>query len=341
MVQVSRFWGSWAGKMAGMYIQIVGAGGWGLALARLLALNGHEVRLWCRDEDNPAALRETRQNPVLLPGVLLPASVDVCQAVDPDVEIAVLAVPSHAMRAIARDHALSPKTIRVSVAKGIENGTLLRMSQVLEETGGGGPIVALSGPSHAEEVGRDLLASVVAAGKDQAACETVQRAFMSPVFRVYTSPDVVGVELGGSLKNVIAIAAGACDGLGLGDNAKAALITRGLAEIARVGMAIGADPLTFSGLSGMGDLIVTCASRHSRNRAVGEKIALGWDLERIQSSSPMVAEGVRTTRSARDLAARHGVEMPITRAVYSVLFDGADVREVVTSLMTREAKPER
>jgi glycerol-3-phosphate dehydrogenase (NAD(P)+) len=326
--------------MAGMHIQVVGAGGWGLALARLLALNGHEVRLWCRDEDNPDALRESRQNPVLLPGVLLPESVDVCGYVDPDVEIAVLAVPSHAMRAVAGGYPLSPKTIRVSVAKGIENGTLARMSQVLEETAAG-PVVALSGPSHAEEVARDLPASVVAAGKDAAACATVQRAFMSPVFRVYTSPDLVGVELGGSLKNVIAIAAGACDGLGLGDNAKAALITRGLAEIARLGVAMGADPLTFSGLSGMGDLIVTCASRHSRNRAVGEKIAQGSSLEKILSSSPMVAEGVRTTRSAWDLSSRYGVEMPIAGAVYSVLFEGADVREAVTGLMTREAKPER
>lgn len=324
-----------------MRIQVVGAGGWGLALARLLALNGHDVRLWCREEDNPAVLRETRQNAALLPGVSLPESVEVCRVVDPEVEVVVLAVPSHAMRAVAGAYPFSAGTIRVSVAKGIENGTLLRMSQVLEETGGGGAVVALSGPSHAEEVGRDLPASVVAAGRDEAACETVQRAFMSPVFRVYTSPDVVGVELGGALKNVIAIAAGACDGLGLGDNAKAALITRGLAEIARLGVAMGADPLTFSGLSGMGDLIVTCASRHSRNRAVGEKIALGWDLDRIVSSSPMVAEGVRTTRSARDLSERYGVEMPITRAVYSVLFEGADVREVVTSLMTREAKPER
>jgi len=324
-----------------MNIQVVGAGGWGLALARLLALNGHNVRLWCREEDDPDALRLTRQNPVLLPGILLPPAVEVSRKTDPQAELAVLAVPSHAMRAVAAAHPFSPKTIRVSVAKGIENETLLRMSQVVQEIAPGAAVVALSGPSHAEEVARDLPASLVAGSSNPAACETVQQAFMSPAFRVYTSPDIIGVELGGSLKNVIAIAAGACDGLGLGDNAKAALITRGLAEIARLGVAMGADPLTFAGLSGMGDLIVTCASRHSRNRAVGEKIAQGWDLERIASASPMVAEGIRTTRSAKGLAEKHNVDMPIAAAVYAVLFESVDVRQAVTQLMTREAKPER
>lgn len=310
-------------------------------MARVLALKGLDVRLWCREEDHPDSLRATRQNPALLPGVSLPDSVDVSRTVNPDAAIAVLAVPSHAMRAVASAYRFSPATIRVSVAKGIENDTLLRMSEVIGEAAPGGPIVALSGPTHAEEVARGLPASIVAAGHDLAACATVQQAFMAPGFRVYTSPDLVGVELGGALKNVVAIAAGTCDGLGLGDNAKAALITRGLAEMSRLGVALGADPLTFAGLSGMGDLIVTCASRHSRNRAVGEKIAQGWSLDKILSGSPMVAEGVRTTKSARDLADRLGAEMPITRAVYAVLFEGADAREAVFSLMTREAKPER
>jgi len=324
-----------------MKTQVVGAGSWGLALARLLARNGHAVRLWCREEDDPDRLRATRASQVYLPGVHLPESVEVVRDVDPNVAIAVLAVPSHAMRAVVEAYPFSPETIRVSVAKGIENETLLRMSEAIRDVAGPCRVTALSGPSHAEEVGHDLPASVVVAGEDAAACETVQQAFMGETFRVYTSQDIVGTELGGALKNVIAIAAGASDGLGLGDNAKAALITRGSAEIARLGAAQGADPLTFAGLSGMGDLIVTCCSRHSRNRAVGEQIARGKTLQEILDATPMVAEGVRTTRSARALAHRCGVEMPITEQVYRVLFEGADVREAVTALMLREAKPER
>ncbi len=325
-----------------MNIQVVGAGGWGMALARRLSLNGHAVRLWCREEDAPDRLRQTRENPVLLPGVLLPDSVDVVREVDPDADMAVYAVPSHVMRVAAERMRFSPRTVRVSVAKGIENGTLLRMSGVMSEAAPeGGPVAALSGPSHAEEVGRDLPASLVAASPDPAARDAVQRAFFAPEFRVYTSPDLAGVELGGSLKNVIAIAAGVCDGFGLGDNTKAALITRGLAEMARLGVALGAEAATFAGLSGMGDLIVTCASRHSRNRRVGELIAQGKTLEEIQGASPMVAEGVRTTQSAHALAQKAGVDMPITAAVHAVLFGGVPAREAITGLLMRDAKPER
>ncbi len=325
-----------------MNIQVVGAGGWGLALARRLALNGHAVRLWCREEDNPDALRETRESPALLPGVRLPDAVAVVRDIDPDAEIAVYAVPSHVMRHAAGAFRFSPGTTRVSVAKGIENGTLLRMSEVIVQVAPeGGPIVALSGPTHAEEVGRDLPASIVAAGTNLAACDLVQHAFFAPAFRVYTSPDIIGVELGGSLKNVIAIAAGVCDGFELGDNAKAMLMTRGLAEIARLGTACGADPITFAGLSGMGDLIVTCASRHSRNRRVGDLIAQGKTLEEILGGSPMVAEGVRTAKSARELAQKMGVDMPLTNAVYAVLYEGVSARGVINGLMLREAKPER
>lgn len=323
-----------------MRIQVIGAGGWGLALTRLLALNGHAVSIWCRAEDHPEVLRSTRQNAQLLPGVLLPESVEVCTEVDAGMDLAVFAVPSHALRAVAGFHGLSSGTIRVSVAKGVENETLLRMSQVITDVSGPCPVVALSGPTHAEEVGRGLPASIVAASSSAEAAKQVQDAFMSESFRVYTSPDILGVELGGALKNVIAIAAGVCDGMGLGDNAKAALITRGLAEMARLGVAMGANPLTFAGLSGLGDLVVTCASRHSRNRAVGERIARGESLEAIQSGSPMVAEGVRNARSARGLAQRHGVDMPIAEQVYRVLFEGGDPREALSALLSRDAKPE-
>ncbi len=324
-----------------MKIQIVGAGSWGLALARVVALNGHRVRLWCRGEDGPEQLRATRESPVYLPGVKLPESIEIAQEDDPNVDIAVMAVPSHVMRSAVAAHKFSDKTIRVSVAKGIENETLKRMSEVIREVGGTNRIVVLSGPSHAEEVGKDLPCSVCAAGEDIAQAETVQAAFMNKAFRVYTTPDVVGVELGGSLKNVIAIAAGVCDGLKLGDNARSALITRGLAEISRLGVAMGADPLTFAGLSGMGDLITTCTSTHSRNHNVGARIAQGMTPEQAVAASPMVAEGVRTAKSVHSLRAKYNVEMPISEQVYRVLFEGASPREAIVALMTRDAKQEQ
>jgi glycerol-3-phosphate dehydrogenase (NAD(P)+) len=324
-----------------MNIQIIGAGSWGLALARLLALNDHAVRLWAREEDRPDILRDTRHSPLFLPEVALPETVVVDAEVDAKAAVVVLAVPSHTMRAVAGRFRFSRGSIRLSVAKGIENHTLQRMSEVITDVSGPGPVAALSGPSHAEEVARDLPASVVVAGVDPKACDQCQAAFAGKTFRVYTCPDLIGVELGGALKNVIAIAAGVCDGFGLGDNAKAALMTRGLAEITRLGVAMGAEALTFAGLSGMGDLITTCESRHSRNRAVGEKIAAGLTLDAVSASTPMIAEGVRTTRSALALARRHGVEMPITEQVHRVLFENADAREAVTALMLRDAKPER
>ncbi len=322
-------------------IQVVGSGSWGLALARLLALNGHDVRVWCREEDGPDELRATRESPVFLPGVLIPESIVISTECDPNVDIAVLAVPSHVMRHVVAALPFSKDTIRVNVAKGIENETLMLMDEVIREVSGDCPTVTLSGPSHAEEVARDLPASVCAAGVDLESSKCVQSAFKGKAFRVYTTPDVVGVELAGALKNVIAIAAGVCDGFGLGDNAIAALMTRGLAEISRIGVKMGADPLTFAGLSGMGDLIATCASKHSRNRAVGKRIASGMTCDEAVSASPMVAEGVRTTRSACALAEREGVEMPIARQVYRVLFEGADAKAAVTELMLREAKPEQ
>lgn len=324
-----------------MNIQVMGSGSWGLALARLVALNGHNVSVWCRPEDNPEALRETREAPDFLPGIKIPDSIDIVTETDPDVDIVVLAVPSHVMRVVLKNHSFSPNTIRVNVAKGIENNTLLRMDEVIHEVHGDCPVVVLSGPSHAEEVARDLPASLCAAGVDEAACLAVQEAFQSPSFRVYTTPDIIGVELGGSLKNIIAIAAGVCDGYGLGDNAISALVTRGLVEISRLGVALGADPQTFSGLSGMGDLITTCLSKHSRNRAVGQRLAQGMGVEEALAASPMVAEGVRTTQSAHALSIKLGVDMPITHQVYRVLFEDANPKEAITALMTREAKSEQ
>ncbi len=323
-----------------MQIQVIGGGSWGLALTRVLALNNQNVRLWCRPEDDPDTLRETRESRKFLPGVLLPPEVIIAADVNAAAEMVVYAVPSHAMRSVVPQFIFGNNPVRVSVAKGIENDTLLRMSEIIAALAPASPVVALSGPSHAEEVGRGLPASLVAASPDVAACKKVQEAFFCANFRVYTSPDIIGVELGGSLKNVVAIAAGVCDGLGLGDNAKSALITRGLAEIARLGTACGANPLTFAGLSGMGDLITTCTSQHSRNRAVGEAIAQGKKLQEILDSSPMVAEGVRTTRSAHALALKMGVEMPLTDAVHQVLFEDLPAREAIESLMAREAKAE-
>lgn len=323
-----------------MNIQVIGAGSFGLALTRLLANNGHAVRLWCRREVQHEELCRTRESATYLPGIKIPESVEISRTVMDDPDLALLAVPSHAMRSVAAEFHFAERTVRVNVAKGIENDTLKRMSEVIGEVSGG-TVVTLSGPSHAEEVARDLPASLVVAGRDHAACERAQEAFFSRTFRIYTSDDIVGVELAGSLKNVVAIAAGTCDGLELGDNAKASLLTRGLAEMARLGEACGAEPITFAGLSGMGDLIATCMSSHSRNRRIGIGLAQGKTLEALQEATPMVAEGVRTTKSAHMLAKNMGVEMPITAAAHQVLFDGVSPLEALVALMTRDAKPER
>jgi len=321
-------------------IQVLGAGGWGIALARHLCLAGHEVSLWARSAEKISRLAARREDPVLLPGILLPE--EVCVSPEPDTlcDLVVYAVPSHAMKETVERFVFSRDAIRVSVAKGIENDTLLRMSERIALAAPDAPVTVLSGPSHAEEVGRGLPACLVVAGENDEVCNTVQVCFGTPSFRVYTSPDVIGVELGGTLKNIIAIAAGACEGLGLGDNAKAALITRGLAEMVRLGTALGAFPATFYGLSGVGDLIVTCASRHSRNHRVGRRIAEGATLEDILQESPQVAEGIRASKSARRLAEMHDIDMPIANAVYEALFEGAEVRKAITALMTRLMKAE-
>ena len=329
-----------------MNIAVVGAGGWGTALASILA-EKHAVALYVRNPELAADLRRERQNVRYLPGVSLPDNLRVVDRLEPALEqakIVVVATPSHGVRAAARALAglLPPDCVVVSAAKGLEVGSCLRMTEVLaqEIPALAGRIAALSGPNHAEEVGRKIPSATVAGCADRGLVEFIQDAFMTPYFRVYANHDVAGVELGGALKNVIALAAGIGEGLGFGDNSKAALMTRGLAEIARLGVACGADVATFSGLSGVGDLIATCTSRHSRNRRAGLEIAKGRSIAEIQTESGMVIEGVRATAAARQLARAAGVEMPITEALHRVLYEGASPRLAVTELMTRSQKHE-
>jgi glycerol-3-phosphate dehydrogenase (NAD(P)+) len=329
-------------------VAILGAGSWGTTLALVLRDNGHDVVLWEFDAAQAAALAADRENRRFLPGVALPDDVavtnDLARALLGS-EVVVFAVPSHVVREVARAAAtaIGADLLVVNVAKGIENETLERMSEVLSEElrrPRARGIASLVGPSHAEEVSVRLPTTIVAAALEEETAVRVRELFMTDYLRVYTNTDLVGVELGVSLKNVIAIAAGICDGLGYGDNTKGALITRGLAEIARLGTAMGGRPGTFAGLSGMGDLITTCISRHSRNRHVGEEIASGKTLREVLDSMVMVAEGVRTTKSAVALAARYGIEMPITEQMHRVLFEDKDPKEAIVELMVRQPKPE-
>jgi glycerol-3-phosphate dehydrogenase (NAD(P)+) len=329
-------------------VAVLGAGSWGTTLGLVLHGNGHEVRFWEYDPVQVERLTADRENRMFLPGVPIPADIavtgDMREAVALS-EAVVFAVPSHAVRKVARTASeLIDRDARiVNVAKGIENTTLMRMSEVLAENldrPGARGIASLVGPSHAEEVSRGIPTTVVSASFEEETAVQVRDLFMMETLRVYTNTDLVGVELGGSLKNIIAIAAGICDGLGYGDNTKGALLTRGLAEITRLGVALGGRPETFAGLSGMGDLITTCISKHSRNRHVGEAIASGRTLEQVLDDMVMVAEGVRTTQSANELAEREGVEMPIARQMGRVLFENVDPREAIAQLMSRDPKPE-
>ena len=327
-----------------MKIAVLGSGGWGTALALVLLENGHDVTLWSYTQAECDVLVQKGENP-MLKGVPLPeelrrtadlSCVKGCGAV-------VLATPSFAVRATARAAAplLSPGAVLVSVSKGIEKDTSLTLTDAIsQEVGEGHPIVALSGPSHAEEVGRHVPTAVVSASKDRAAAELVQDLFMNQRFRVYASDDVVGVELGAALKNVIALCAGVCDGMGFGDNTKAALMTRGLTEIARLGVALGGRRETFAGLAGVGDLIVTCTSMHSRNRRCGILIGQGVPVEEAVRRIGAVVEGYYATATARALAEKAGVEMPITQAAYAAFYQGKDPRAVVAELMTRARKHE-
>jgi glycerol-3-phosphate dehydrogenase (NAD(P)+) len=322
---------------------ILVAGSWGTALASVLADNGHEVTLWTRSAGQAEEIGLSHTNSRFLPDTLLPPSIrattEMKEALH-EAELVLFAAPSSAMRevAAAAAGAISSEAVIIHAAKGFESVTLERMSQVLAGELGRDEreIVVLSGPSHAEEVVRKLPTTVVVASVFPGPAKLAQDAFINSCFRVYTNPDVIGVEVAGAIKNIIALGAGLSDGLGFGDNAKAALLTRGLAEIGRLGSAMGAAMMTFAGLAGLGDLIATCTSPHSRNWRAGSLLASGLSLEEVLERIGMVVEGVRTTRFARTLATRYGVEMPITDQLYEVLFEGKEPREAVEMLMLRD-----
>ncbi|HHY46024.1 MAG TPA: NAD(P)H-dependent glycerol-3-phosphate dehydrogenase [Firmicutes bacterium] len=326
------------------HVGIIGAGGWGSALSILLARNMKRVLLWSREREVVEEINTRRTNETFLPGVTFPpgvtSTIDL-EYVAGSSTFLILAVPSQFLRSVAARLApyVRPHHVILHASKGLEQSTTLRMSEVLAQElphEVHGRIAVLSGPSHAEEVARDIPTAVVTASRSPEIARMAQELLMGPTFRVYTCHDVVGVELGGALKNIIALAAGLSDGLGFGDNTKAALMTRGLAEITRLGVRMGASPMTFAGLSGLGDLIVTCTSMHSRNRRAGIELGRGKPLSEVLSSSPMVIEGVPTTRAACRLADRYGVTMPIAKKLEAVLFEGYDPRQAVSDLMLRD-----
>jgi glycerol-3-phosphate dehydrogenase (NAD(P)+) len=326
---------------------VIGAGAWGTAFAKLLAEAGADVTIWARREPVAAAIRETHVNEGALPSVKLPdritATSDLAAAVAGAGLIAI-AVPSQTLRGNLAEWAgaFEPDSTLISLMKGIELGTTKRMSQVIVETARVDPdrVVVVSGPNLAPEIAAEQPAATVVAGIDERRCLTVQQAIALPYLRPYTSEDVIGCEMGGAVKNVIALAYGMASAMGMGDNTKASLITRGLAETARLGVALGADPLTFAGLAGLGDLVATCSSPMSRNRTFGEQLGRGRSLEEAQAAARQTAEGVKSCLAIRDLARTHGVEMPITEQVERVCHEGVDPRVAVKMLMGREMKPE-
>lgn len=326
-------------------ISIIGAGSWGTALAWLLHNNGHEVRVWSIVEEEIEMLRTKREHEQKLPGVKLPEDMEFTTDLKgslTDRDLVVLAVPSPFTRSTSQKMASFVKEgqIIVNVAKGIEEATLMLLSEIIEQEIPQANVAVLSGPSHAEEVGKGLPTTCVAGAKTKETAEYVQNIFMSPVFRVYTSPDVLGIELGAALKNVIALAAGTADGLGYGDNTKAALITRGIAEISRLGIAMGARAETFFGLSGIGDLIVTCASVHSRNRRAGYLMGKGYTMQQAMDEVKMIVEGVYSAKAALALSKKYNVDMPIIVEVNQVLFGGKPAAQAVSDLMLRDKREE-
>ena len=326
-------------------IGILGAGSWGIALSVLLHGNGHEITVWSIIREEVEMLQEKREHVSKLPGVKLPDDMKFTNDLEEamaDKDVLVLAVPSPFTRSTARSMKpyLTKSQLIVNVAKGIEETTLMTLSEQIEEELPEAEVAVLSGPSHAEEVGRGIPTTVVVGAKKKETAEYLQNIFMNQVFRVYTSPDIMGIELGGSLKNVIALAAGIADGLGYGDNTKAALITRGIAEMTRLGVKMGGKMETFAGLTGMGDLIVTCASMHSRNRRAGILIGQGKTMQEAMDEVQMVVEGVYSAKAGLKLAKKYDISMPIVAEVNAVLFDGKPAKEAVNELMMREGTSE-
>ncbi len=323
----------------------MGAGSWGLALALVLHDNNHEVTVWCYSEEEKNAIETEGENKRCLPGVKLPKTMTFTTSQEEaikDKDIVVIAIPSAFMRENIKQMApfIKDHQIIVNVSKGLEYSTLSRLSEVIQSELPSNPVVVLSGPSHAEEVSRKLPTTVTVSSKSKEAAHEIQTVFMTDYFRVYTNPDLIGVELGAALKNVIAFAAGAVEGMGYGDNTKAALMTRGLTEITRLGVAMGANQQTFSGLSGIGDLIVTCTSPHSRNRYAGELVGKGYSLDEAIEKVNMVVEGIHTAKGAYLLKEKYDVQMPIITAVYRALFEGLSADEALSGLMARDKKDE-
>ncbi|MDD3393193.1 MAG: NAD(P)H-dependent glycerol-3-phosphate dehydrogenase [Clostridia bacterium] len=326
-------------------VTVIGSGSWGTALAVMLQKHGHDVVIWSRRQDAADEMQRERENKRYLPGITLPEGLKFTtsreKAVE-DAEIIILSVPSKAVRQTVLEFAplFTKEQVLVNVAKGLEEGSLKRLSQVIQECAPQCQVCVLSGPSHAEEVARDIPTTCLIASENEETAKMVQSEFMNTRFRLYTNTDVIGVEMGAALKNVMALAAGMSDGLGFGDNTKAAIMTRGIAEMKRLGVEMGGKTETFAGLSGIGDLIVTCTSMHSRNRRAGILLGQGKSLEDTLKEIKMVVEGVNTVQAACELAKEHNVEMPITNAINDVLFRGKNVEQVVLELMSRGGKAE-
>lgn len=326
-------------------VSVLGSGSWGTAMAMCLANNGHDILLWSRKEETTAELAKTHINEKYLPGVVLPENIDYTSDISKcaEADVIIVATPSHTVREVCKSIAPYVKDVQifVSISKGFDTEKYNRLSQVIKEEIPNCVVAAMSGPSHAEEVVKKLPTTNVVACADIKVAQYIQEIFISEHFRIYTTDDIIGVELGGSLKNVIALCAGVSDGLGYGDNTKAALMTRGMAEIIRLGLAMGAKYETFTGLSGIGDLIVTCTSMHSRNRRAGILIGQGKSPEEAQQEVKMVVEGVKTAKAVKHLSERYNVEMPISQVAYEVLFEGMPVKESVPALMNRAMRSER